>query len=76
MMKMDQYVIAVKRERWGEVRLSDVLKRVTAIRGYNVLGDTSGVRTLIEASDEALMQIQSKLRDCCYIEPVILHSRQ
>jgi len=76
MMKMEQYVIAVKREKWGAVKLSDALGRVRSIKDYRVLGDTTGVRTLIEASGPALKQIRATLEDSCHIEPVILHSPQ
>jgi len=75
-MKMEKYVIAVKREKWGAVKLSDALGRVSSVDGYRVLGDTTGVRTLIEASSTALKQIRATLEDSCYIEPVILHSPQ
>lgn len=75
-MNMEQYVIALKRAMWGKMRLSDVFSRLESVEGYRIVGDTSGVRTLIEANGKALGQIEAKLGDFCYIEPVILHTRQ
>ncbi|HZZ78826.1 MAG TPA: hypothetical protein VFE62_09930 [Gemmataceae bacterium] len=56
--------------------MTDALHRLDTVPNCTVVGDTSGVRTLIEASDQAYRQIQAKLEDCCYVEPVILHTRQ
>ncbi len=73
---MEQYVIALKHREWGRMRLSEVFGRLSSVDGYRIIGDTGGVRTLIEADDQALKQIQLKLGDCCHVEPVILHTRQ
>ena len=73
---MSRYVIAVKRELWGTVKLADALGRLTSIPGYRVVGGTHGRRTVIEASAPALKRIESVLNDLCYVEPEIEHVPQ
>ena len=75
-MKMEKYVIAVKREKWDAIKLADALGRVQAVRGYRVLGSTTGRRTLIEASATAFKQIQATLKDSCHVEPALSYSPQ
>jgi len=73
---MNRYVIAVKRELWGTVKLADALGRLQSIPGYRVVGGTQGRRTVIEASAPALKRIESVLHDLCYVEPEIEHLPQ
>jgi hypothetical protein len=73
---MNRYVISVKREMWGRVKLEQVLGQVETIPGYRVVGSTSGRRTIVEASASAAKQIRAALENVCYIEPEIQYISQ
>jgi CHASE3 domain sensor protein len=76
MTSMERYVIAVKRDQRQTVKLSDALNRLSGVRGYTIVGDTQGVRTVIQADDAAARRIKQLLSDCCYVEREVLHALQ
>jgi hypothetical protein len=72
---MKRYIVAIKRDR-RHILLSSVLERINSIKGFRIIGDKDGSRTLIEADDSAIEQIKTLVNEDCWVEGEILHYTQ
>lgn len=71
-MGLHKYIIAVKREKRASAPL-DWQKILYEIEGIEIIGG-SGKIMQIQATDEAIEIVRSRLSSFCYIEPIITHT--
>ncbi len=68
----DVFVIAVRRERRGDVP-ADWIQTVRGTSGVTVVGDASPVRVQVRATPDAIEQIQHELSEYLQIEKLSPH---
>ena len=68
----DVFIIAVKRERRGDVP-ADWMEVVRGTSGVAVMGDANPFRVQVRASAEAISRIRDRLSDYVHIEKLIPH---
>jgi hypothetical protein len=66
------FVVAVKRER-RETAPADWISQVRNISGVTVRGKGNPHRILIEATPEAVLELQKRFGDLCHIEVPVRH---
>ena len=72
MWVMDTYVIAVKRAMRDQVS-PKWIEELRDIKGLVIRGSSGGSRIQIEATAEAISEVQARFAGACHIEPVIEH---
>lgn len=73
-MSQSAYVVALKRDRRASAP-SDWAAQVRRIAGVTVIGDASDQRMQIEATDEAIREIQHRFAEDLHVEPVLPRQR-
>jgi hypothetical protein len=70
-----RYIVAIKREARNKMteKLSDILNRVQGLR--TVGGDENTGRYQVEATPQALDELNRISSDRLHVEPVIMHER-
>jgi hypothetical protein len=71
-MADDVFVIAVKRDRRGEVP-ADWVDVVRGTSGLTVMGDANATRLQVRATPAAIEQVRTQLSDYLHIEKMIPH---